>query len=202
MALTDRAIKNLKATGKFYSQTDGGGLNLTVSSAGNKLWRLAYRFEGRQKTLYFGAYPAVSLKNARGARDKAKELLSQGIDPGTVRQKEKKAEKAFVENTFENVAREWHDDNKARWTEKNAGVILRRMERDLFPHIGTKSITTIEAADILDCARLVSERGALDYAHRLIQYSGYPLDSTTHYYLWTMKSVMAGFILTACCTRR
>lgn len=170
MSLTDRTIANLKATGKQFRKADGGGLFINVSPSGGKLWRYSYRFDGKQKTLSLGIYPAVTLKMARDARDAAKDLLAKGTDPGEAKKLEKKAEKAIVQNTFENVARAWHEDMKTQWTEKNAAVILRRMQRDLFPHLGQKSITEIEAADVLDCARLVSSRGALDYAHRLLQY--------------------------------
>ncbi len=172
MSLNDRILVNLKMTGKQYRKADGGGLFINVSPVGGKLWRLSYRFGGKQKTLSLGAYPGVTLKMARERRDAAKELLAKGVDPGVAKQEEKKQEKALVENTFQNVALAWHTDMKSTWTEKNAGVILRRIQRDLLPHLGSKSITEIEAADVLDCARLVASRGALDYAHRLLQYCG------------------------------
>jgi len=117
-----------------------------------------------------GAYPAVTLKMARERREAAKQLLAEGIDPSQAKKEDKKEEKAVIENTFQNVALAWHGDMKGNWTEKNAAVILRRMQRDLFPHLGEKAITEIDAADVLACARLVASRGALDYAHRLIQY--------------------------------
>ena len=172
MSLNDRILVNLKMTGKQYRKADGGGLFINVSPVGGKLWRLSYRFGGKQKMLSLGAYPGVTLKMARERRDAAKELLAKGVDPGVAKQEEKKQEKALVENTFQNVALAWHTDMKSTWTEKNAGVILRRIQRDLLPHLGSKSITEIEAADVLDCARLVASRGALDYAHRLLQYCG------------------------------
>lgn len=82
MALTDTAVKNFKpsdkATGEKHS--DGQGLYLHVKPAG-KYWRMSYRFAGKQKLLSLGVYPAVSLAKARQRRDKARELLAEGIDP-------------------------------------------------------------------------------------------------------------------------
>jgi hypothetical protein len=77
MNLTDTHIRNLKATDKVQKLSDGGGLYLHCAPTGGKLWRMAYRFNGKQKLLSFGAYPAVSLKDARAWRDEAKELLAK-----------------------------------------------------------------------------------------------------------------------------
>ena len=65
MKLSDAAVRNVKANGKVQKLSDGGGLYLHLAATGSKLWRMAYRFEGKQKLLSFGAYPAVSLKDAR-----------------------------------------------------------------------------------------------------------------------------------------
>ncbi len=170
MSLTDRGIVNLKATGKQHKHFDGGGLYLLVSPAGGKLWRLFYRINGKEKLLSFGKYPAISLKMARQLRDEAKELIAQGIDPAERKKQAKVVEQELVLNTFENIAREWHDKFKDRWTEKNAKVILARMQRDIFPHIGSIPIRELKAPQLLDVARRIADRGALDYAHRALQY--------------------------------
>lgn len=81
MKLSDAAVRNAKANGKVQKLSDGGGLYLHVTATGSKLWRMAYRFEGKQKLLSFGAYPAVSLKDARHRRDDARESLAKGIVP-------------------------------------------------------------------------------------------------------------------------
>ena len=77
MALTDPTIRAAGSRDRPYKVTDGGGLFLLVSPSG-KYWRQAYRFAGKQRTLAIGTYPAIGLKEARGRRDKAKELLEQG----------------------------------------------------------------------------------------------------------------------------
>lgn len=83
--LSDAAVRNAKSYGKVQKLSDGGGLYLHVTATGSKLWRMAYRFKGKQKLLSFGAYPAISLKDARHRRDDARESLAKEIDPGADR---------------------------------------------------------------------------------------------------------------------
>ena len=109
MKLTDAKLRALKPTGKTQKISDGGGLYIHLSPAGGKLWRLFYRFDGKQKTLALGKYPDVSLVEARKRREEARELLGQGIDPGEHKKQIKAAVAAeAVEQaiTFEAVARE------------------------------------------------------------------------------------------------
>ena len=77
MPLTDAKVRNAKAGRRPRKLSDGGGLFLLVQPGGSKLWRVAYRFAGKQKTLALGVYPAVSLADARSGRDQAKRLLAQ-----------------------------------------------------------------------------------------------------------------------------
>lgn len=81
MSLTDRQLIALKPKAKPYRIFDGGGLHIYLSSAGGKLWRMTYRFNGVTRLLSFGAYPAVTLKMARDCRDETKSLIARGIDP-------------------------------------------------------------------------------------------------------------------------
>ena len=64
MPLTDTAIRNAATRGNPYKIFDGGGLHLLVNPSGLELWRLKYRFGGREKLLSMGPYPVVSLKFA------------------------------------------------------------------------------------------------------------------------------------------
>ena len=77
--LSDTFLRGLKAVGKVQKHADGGGLYIHVSPVGGRLWRMAYTFGGKQKTLSFGAYPAVSLKDAQQRREEAKVLLAAGV---------------------------------------------------------------------------------------------------------------------------
>jgi hypothetical protein len=105
MKLTDTALRAIKTNGKDQKLFDGGGLYLFVSPSGGKLWRMAYRFGGKQKTLSFGAYPALPLKDARLKRDEAKEQLAKGIDPAAHKKAVRAAARASEESAFEIVAR-------------------------------------------------------------------------------------------------
>lgn len=87
--LSDAGIKALLPASKIYKRTDGKGLCIFVTPSGGKLWRLSYHFGGKRKTLCFGAYPEVSLKEARAARDAAKETIRQGTDPAQLAKLEK-----------------------------------------------------------------------------------------------------------------
>ena len=169
MSLSDTQLRNMKATGKVKKISDGGGLQLHLSPAGGKLWRMAYRFEGKQKTVCFGAYPAVSLKEAREKRDESKALLARGIDPSLHKQAAKAASIAETANAYEVVAREWHAKYAPGWTESNAERVLARQEKDVFPFIGKRPIAQISAPELLTVLRKVEERGALDTAHRILQ---------------------------------
>lgn len=55
MPLSDTQIKRAKASDKLQKLSDGGGLQLHIPTTGGKLWRLAYRFDAKQKTLALGA---------------------------------------------------------------------------------------------------------------------------------------------------
>ena len=91
MPLNDTLIRGLKAEARARKHFDGGGLFLFIPTSGSKLWRMAYRFEGKSKLLSFGSYPALSLREAREQRDEAKKLLAQGIDPAARKREEHKA---------------------------------------------------------------------------------------------------------------
>ena len=173
MALTDTFIKNAKYSGKPAGDkhSDGGGLYLHVKAAG-KYWRLAYRIHGKQKTLYVGVYPAVSLAQAREARKRAKEQLAQGIDPSSAKQEEKIATRAAVANTYESVAREFHQLKAPGWSEGHAYKWLRMTEQYLFPVLGSKPIDKIKAKAVLDALRKVEAKGILSTAHDLQQMAG------------------------------
>lgn len=90
MALSDVRIKDAKPKEKFYKLSDGKSLYLLVNPNGSKLWRLKYRFAGKEKTLSFGPYPEVSLNEAREKRDDARAKVKSGIDPSEERREAKR----------------------------------------------------------------------------------------------------------------
>lgn len=170
--LTDLSIRNLKPGLKPKKYSDGGGLFLLVTPAGTKLWRLAYRYDGKQKQLALGAYPYVSLKDARERRDAARTLLAHDVDPSENRKAAKAAKVSSAENSFEIVAREWFGKQSGSWNASHGDRIIRRLERDVFPWIGGKPIAEIAATDLLGVARRIEKRGAVETAHRAIQNCG------------------------------
>lgn len=172
MKLYDRTIKNAEPRKKPYKLFDGGGLFLEIMPNGSKLWRLKYRYLGKEKRFSLGAYPLVSLADAREKRDEAKKLLLQDIDPSTARQDNREALIRNAANTFEVIAREWHENQKGRWSENHYNNVLHRLERDVFPYIGKKPITSIDAPVLLDVLRRIEKRGALDIAGRARQICG------------------------------
>lgn len=164
--LTDIQAKNAKKKDKEYKLSDAGGLYLLVSTSGGKLWRFAYRFAGKQKTLYIGAYPALSLADARQRRDDAKKLLANGVDPSADKKQKEVAKTLERLNTFEAVTRQWFEDHKANWSTNHAERLLRRLEADIFPLIGNKPIAEIRRKDLTTILQNVSVR-TLETAHRL-----------------------------------
>jgi integrase len=169
MKLTDTFLRALKATGKVQKHSDGGGLYMYVSPAGGKLWRMGYRFDGKQKTLSFGAYPAVRLTDARQKREEAKARLAAGIDPCAHKQATKAAFKAENENSYEVVVREWYAKYSPGWSEQNSVRTLARQVNDIFPILGGKPIHQITAPELLAVLRRIESRGAIDTAHRTLQ---------------------------------
>lgn len=175
MKLTDTKLRALKPSGKVQKLSDGGGLYIHVSPAGGKLWRLFYRFDGKQKTLALGKYPEVSLADARRMRDEARALIAQGVDPSTYKRQAKAAaaaEAADMANTFEAVARDWFSKKRTAWTEGHQKKILSRLENQLFPYIGGRPISGLETADYMAAVQKAEERGAIETAHRLAQLCG------------------------------
>jgi len=175
MKLSDVSLRGIKATGKIQKYHDGGWLYLHVTPTGGKLWRMGYRFEGKQKTLSFGAYPAVSLKEARQKSDKAKEIIAKGVDPGTAK-KEARIKAAAVAReeavTFAVTAREWYAKKTIDLSPGYRQKIMSHLEKQLFPYIGNIPFSKIEPVNILAAVRHAEERGTIETAHRLAQLAG------------------------------
>lgn len=173
MALTDTFVKNIKPTAAHSGDkhADGQGLYLHVKLAG-KYWRMSYRFAGKQKLLALGVYPAVSLLKARQRRDKARELLADGIDPSTAKKEGKRADAMAAANTFELVAREFLQTKADAWSSSYSEKWLRGMVKDLFPYLGSLPLAGIKAPALLDVLKRVEKRGAIETAHTLRQTAG------------------------------
>lgn len=167
MPLSDTQLRALKRIERPAKLSDGGGLHVLVTPQGSKLWRLAYRFDGKQKLLALGAYPAVSLAEARARRDGAKRLLATGIDPSVQARQEKLARKAANAITFEAVAAEFLKKTE-REGKADATLTKKRWLISLaLPDLGVRPITDITAAEILVPLRKVEAQGNYETARRL-----------------------------------
>jgi integrase len=172
MHLTDTRVRNAKPQAKAYKLSDGCGMYLLVTPEGAHYWRLDYRFAGKRRTLAFGVYPTVTLSKARTRREGARVLLAQGIDPAATKKEAKRAAKLAAENTFEAIARKWIASHSKRLASRYRGLLLARLEADIFPQIGSRPIAEIGAPELLDALRKVEKRGALETAKRLRQTCG------------------------------
>jgi hypothetical protein len=169
MALTDTKVRTLKSKEAPFKLGDSDALYLLVQPNRSKLLRLAYRFLGKQKTLALGQYPAVSLREARHARDAAKDLLAKGLDPSIVRKSEKCERTLASGNTFAAVAEEWFEHTKDRWVDTYSSRLRGRLNDDLIPILGKRSIAEIEPLEVLDAIRRIERRDAIEMAKRVMQ---------------------------------
>lgn len=170
--LSDLQVRQFKPTPQPKKHTDGGGLFLLITPSGGKLWRFAYRFDGKQKLMALGSYPSISLKDARERRDAARKLLANGIDPSENRKAIKAASAERASNSFEVLAREWIARGKPIWAASHTIKIERRFEMYVFPWLGEKPVPDITPPDLLTVARRAESGGALETAHRIIQTCG------------------------------
>jgi hypothetical protein len=167
MKLNDKSCKNAKPKEKPYKLADGEGLYLEVMPNGSKLWRLKYRVNGKEKRLSFGAYPIVTLANARDKKIEAKKLLANDTDPSEYKKELKRQEITNSQNTFEVIAREWWEQQKSGWTENHARYNLRRLEQNILPIIGSRPVAEIKRLEVLKALQDIQARGANEIAYRL-----------------------------------
>lgn len=172
MSLTDTAVKKAKSGLKPVKLSDGKGLYLLVNPNGSKLWRWKYRVLGKEKILSLGAYPDISIAQAREGLDKARKLHAGGDDPMALRKAEKVAGRTASENSFEVVAREWWAHWKPSRSAQHAGQVMRRFEADVFPHIGTLPVSEVQAPALVNMMKAIEARGVNDLAKRALQTSG------------------------------
>ena len=162
--LNDAHLRSIRPTDRPQKFSDSGGLHLLVKPNGGKYWRYSYRVNGKQKTLALGVYPDVRLAEARDRHMEARRQLGRGIDPS--------AKKLASELTFEVIARQWY----AHWaTDRNArhaGYVLKRLEADVFPEIGSQPVSEIPTSAFRDAVKKIEARGALDIAKRVLQTCG------------------------------
>lgn len=172
MPLSDAKVRNAKPLTKPYKISDGEGMFLLVAPSGSKYWRLKYNFAGKEKLLALGVYPEVGLGEARERRAQARKTLAAGNDPSAVKREAKRLTILNSENTFESVAREWHEQQRHKWVTRYSTCVLNRLESYIFTKIGSRPIADIGAQELLSALRVVEKNGALDLAQRIMQSCG------------------------------
>jgi hypothetical protein len=170
--LTDTAIRKATPGSKPVRMFDGRGLYLEVSPRGGKWWRLKFRFDGKEKLLSLGTYPEVSLKKAREKREEARTLVAARVDPSEARKAEKASRTGVGAGSFEAVAREFHETQRAQWSDPHAKRWLERLEKDVFPYLGARALPDIAAPLLLETLRRVEARGVRETVHSILQACG------------------------------
>ena len=158
--LTATQVQNAKPKEKMYKLFDGGGLFLQVTPTGGKHWKMKYRqANGKEGLLSFGAYPAVSLEQARKKRDEARSQKAAGRDPGEVRRQEKAELQAMSKNTFRAVAEGWRDLVATKVTPQTMQKYDGVLKRHLLPMLGDKHIKDIKPSDFLETMYKIEKYG-------------------------------------------
>lgn len=164
MPLSDSSMRNLKPAGQSRKVADSKGLHVLVTASGSRLWRWSYRFGGKQKTLALGAYPAVSLAEARRRCEEARVKLATGHDPALPL--------PSSNVTFKAVAEEWLISRNNIWKPAHKQRITSRLWSDVFPDLGERPIEDLTAPEILVTLRKIENRGAVETAKRMHQTIG------------------------------
>ena len=172
MKLNARQIDTAKPKEKAYKLADGGGLYLLVKPGGGEYWRLKYRVAGKEKLLALGVYPEVTLADAPAKLEEAKRGISGGIDLMEVKREEKIARETQLNNTFKDIALEWHSSKLKKWSAGYASDILEAFNKDVFPYIGKKPIAEIKPLELLNVLRRIEGRGATEKAKKVRQRCG------------------------------
>lgn len=176
MPLTDAAIRNAKPAEKPLKLTDGAGLYLEVTPAGGKHWRYRFRLAGRENLFAIGAYPQITLADARKARDEARDLVKQGINPTQHRKQQKNATIEESANTFAANAEAWFEEKSAPWSDGHRNTVRRIFDADILPRIGKTPIRTLTAPTLLQVMKKIEARGAVTRAILARQIMGQVFD--------------------------
>jgi len=185
LVASNATIKSIKAGDSRNRLSDGAGLYFRLFFNGGAYgWRFDYSLNGRRNTLSLGTYPLTGLSLARKKAEEARKLVREGKDPSDVRKHRRSAlaqhreavrreEKGLPPiDSFEAVAREWHDKNTPTWAPSHSDKIIRRLERVVFPRIGWKPSGDIRPTELLDLLKRVEDRGAIETTHRVQQNCG------------------------------
>jgi len=165
--LTHSRIMAFRPSTKPVAYTDAAGLYLIVQPNGSKLWRMRYRYLGRQKTLHIGRFPDIGIADARQRRDEARKQIAAGEDPAAEKRRARMAAKVAAANTFRGVAEEWVAKQRR---EGLADITIEKIEWLLDKACGTmgdRPINEIDAQEVLCALRKVEANGRFESARRM-----------------------------------
>lgn len=168
--LTDLDVRNAHCPDgkKIKKYHDGAGLYLWCLKDGGRWWRFRFYVDGKEKTMGLGAYPSVSLAQARVKARAQRDILEAGTDPAVARKKEKAADKLARADSFEAVAKEWYESRSHMWAVKHRHDVWKRLEQHVFPTLGKLPVSQIEAPDLIAALRKVQASGASGLAFRVL----------------------------------
>ncbi|NMP27501.1 tyrosine-type recombinase/integrase [Rahnella sp. SAP-1] len=167
MSLNDAKIRTLKPTNKPFKVSDSHGLYLLVKPGGSRHWYLKYRVSGKESRIALGAYPAVSLSDARQQREGIRKMLALNINPAQQRSAE--CGSHTPEKIFKTLALAWHRSNK-KWSQNTADRLLASMNNHIFPVIGHLSVTELKPWNFIDLLKGIEGKGLLEVASRTRQH--------------------------------
>ncbi|MCC3746471.1 tyrosine-type recombinase/integrase [Rouxiella badensis] len=167
MSLNDSKIRNLKPSAKPFKVSDSHGLYLLVNPGGSRLCYLKYRINRKESRLGLGAYPDVSLADARQQRDGIRKLLAHNINPAQQRSAERST--SSPDKTFKYVALDWHKSNRT-WSENHASRLLASMNNHIFPVIGHLPVAELKPRHFIDLLKGIEQKGLLEVAARTRQH--------------------------------
>ncbi len=174
--LTAVQVRNAKKKSRPYKLSDGHGMHLYVAKSGLLTWRYRFRIAGKESTFTLGEYPLMTLEHARMARMEAREMVREGKNPAIVRRQEiqheidkQLANKDAKENSFKNIALEWIEQQRERWSKDHAEAVLNTLRFDAFPGIGELPVDTITPPQVLNILRKIEDRGSLEIARKVLQ---------------------------------
>lgn len=169
--LTNTEVKQAKPKDKIYTLSDGGGLQLRVKPNASKLWLFDYLkpYTKKRTCISFGAFPDLSLANARGKRDTARELLAKDIDPKEQRDEESLLKETAHSNTLKHIATKWIEVKKTKVSADHASDTWRSLELHIFTSLGKVPIHKITAVKTIDIINPIAAKGSLETVKRLCQ---------------------------------
>ncbi|EQB2002540.1 tyrosine-type recombinase/integrase [Escherichia coli] len=167
MSLTDAKIRTLKPSDKPFKVPDSHGLYLRVKPGGSRHWYLKYRISGKESRIALGAYPAISLSDARQQREGIRKMLALNINP--VQQRAAVRGSRTPEKVFKNVALAWHKSNR-KWSQNTADRLLASLNNHIFPVIGNLPVSELKPRHFIDLQKGIEEKGLLEVASRTRQH--------------------------------